>query len=122
VSERIAKKSQKEVVRMLPDVEAEAVRAYEVEIKTGPSRDEEGINAEVWLLGEPSEVEGEEQGELLGRIYFFRPEITLKDDGVDRLSRPILHLHTDMLSSVLNLLDSENPVFVEEGRLFTSHL
>jgi hypothetical protein len=113
-------------------VKAKAVRAYEVEIKTGPSQDEEGgtlesiratVRAEVRLLGEPGEALGEERGEPLRRIYFYGPEVALERDHVDRANRPILHLHTDMLSSVLHLLESEQPVFVElrepRGRLTT---
>ena len=49
----------------------------------------------------------------LGRIYFYRPDETLEGDFVDRGSNPVLHLHTDMLSSVLALLNSEKPLFVE---------
>ena len=107
------------------DVETKAVRTYEVEVKTGPSEDEEGsgatVRAEVRLLGKPSEALGEEQGEPIGRIRFYGSEVALESDYVDRASRPILHLHTDMLSSVLHLLDSEKAVFVElrepRGRL-----
>jgi hypothetical protein len=109
------------------DVGAKAVRAYAVEIKTGPTEDEEGsqatVRAMVRLLGEPGEALGEERGEPIGHIYFYGPEVTLESDFVSRASRPILHLHTDMLSGVLNLLESEKPVFVElrepRGRLTT---
>jgi hypothetical protein len=109
------------------DVGAKAVRAYQVEIKSGPSEDEEGseapVRAEVRLLGEPTEALGEEQGKPIGHIYFYGPEVTLESDFHSRASRPILHLHTDMLSSALNLLESEKRVFVElegsRGRLTT---
>jgi len=98
---------------------ATPVSTYELEIHTGASEaegDTEGDRrAELTLLSE--------QGEHLGRIYFYGSEVALNWDFVDRASRPILHLHTDMLSSVLNLLESEKPAFVElresRGRLTT---
>jgi hypothetical protein len=51
--------------------------------------------------------------------------VPLERDFVDRGSNPVLHLHTDMLSSVLDLLHSEKPLFVEftelqRGRLTTT--
>ncbi len=111
----------------MSDVGANAIRAYELEIKTGPSEDEEGseavVRASVRLLGEPGEAVGEEQGKPIGHIYFYGPEVTLESDFHSRASRPILHLHTEMLSSVLHLLEGEKPVFVElegsRGRLTT---
>lgn len=85
---------------------ATAVGTYELEILTGPGSDEdEGRRAELTLRSE--------QGDPLGSITFYDPETTLGPDFVSRASRPLLHLHTDMLSSVLVLLNSDKPVFVE---------
>ncbi len=101
------------------------VGTYEVEINTGPSEDEENseatVRAEISLLGEPDEAHplGEEQGKPIGHIYFYGPEVTLEPDFHSRTGRPILHLHTDMLSSVLDLLDSDKPVFVGPGVVTT---
>ena len=95
---------------------ADAVGTYELEILTGPGDDEQGSRAELSLRGE--------QGEPLGSITFYDPEVTLGHDFVSRASRPMLHLHTDMLPSVLALLNSDKPVFVEltdsAGRLTTA--
>ncbi len=49
----------------------------------------------------------------------------LQSDFVDRGSNPVLHLHIGMLSSVLDLLESEKPLFIElteqnRGRLTTT--
>lgn len=95
---------------------ATAVGAYELEILTGPTEDEAGrrVRAELSLLGE--------QGERLAFIAFYGPEVTLGPEGVSRANLPLLQLHTDMLSSVLALLDGEKPVFFEftdRGRLST---
>lgn len=96
---------------------ATAVGAYELEIITGPDI-EEGERARLNLFSEQG-------GERLGRIYFYGPQVTLQNDFVDRGSNPVLHLHTGMLSSVLDLLHSEKPLFVElteqqRGRLTTT--
>ena len=94
---------------------ATAVGAYELEILTGTVEDEEGKRAELTLLGE--------QGERLANITFYEPEVTLGSEFVSRANLPLLQLHTDMLSSVLALLDSEKPVFFEftdRGRLSTA--
>jgi hypothetical protein len=95
---------------------ATRVRSYELEIVTGHSEDEGASRAELTLRSE--------QGEVLGNIEFYEPEATLRSDFVNRGGNPIMHLHTDMLSSVLALLHSEKPVFVEYtdqagGRLTT---
>ncbi len=94
---------------------ATAVGAYDLEILTGPTPDEDGRRAELTLSSE--------QGDPLGSITFYGPEITLGPDFVSRANRPLLHLHTDMLPSVLVLLHSEKRVFVEftagSGRLRT---
>jgi hypothetical protein len=73
-----------------------AVGAYEVEIITGTGVDEDGVRAKLNLFSE-------QEGMRLGRIYFYGPDETLEGDFVDRRSNPVLHLHTDMLSSVLDL-------------------
>ena len=95
---------------------ATAVGAYEVEIVTGPGI-EEGERARLNLFGEQGR-------ERLGRIYFYGPEVTLQNDFVDRGSNPVLHLHMGALSSVLALLNSEKPLFIEleqdRGRLTTT--
>ena len=95
---------------------ATAVRAYELEILTGPSTDEEGRRAELILSGE--------QGEPLGTVTFYDPEAKLPHDFVSRASRPLLHMRADMLPSVLALLHSDKPLFVEYtdrgGRLTTT--
>ena len=83
---------------------ATAVGAYELEILTGPGT-EEGERARLNLFGEQGR-------ERLGRIYFYAPQVTLQNDFVDRGSNPVLHLHTEMLSSVLDLLHSEKMLFV----------
>ena len=96
---------------------ATAVGAYEVEIITGTGEDVGGERARINLFSEQG-------GSRLGRIYFYGPEVTLASDFVDRGSNPVLHLHTDMLSSVLDLLHGEKPLFVEladqRGRLSTT--
>ena len=92
-----------------------AVGAYELEILTGSVEDEEGRRAELTLLGE--------QGERLANITFYEPEVTLGSEFVSRANLPLLQLHTDMLSSVLALLDGGKPVFFEftdRGRLATA--
>lgn len=95
---------------------ATAVGTYELEILTGPSADEEGRRAELTLRSE--------QGDPLGSVTFYDPEVTLGPDFVSRASRPLLHLHTDMLSSVLALLNGDKSVFIEYtdrgGRLTTT--
>ncbi len=94
---------------------ATAVGAYELAILTGPVEDEEGRRAELTLLGE--------QGERLANITFYGPEVTLGSEFVSRASLPLLQLHTDMLSSVLALLEGKKPVFFEftdRGRLATA--
>jgi hypothetical protein len=94
---------------------AEVVEAYELEILTGPTEDEEGRRAELTLLGE--------QGGRLANITFYGPEATLGPEFVSRANLPLLQLHTDMLSSVLALLDGEKPLFFEftdRGRLTTT--
>jgi hypothetical protein len=85
---------------------ATPVGAYEVEIITGTAVDVEGVRAKLNLFSEQG-------GGRLGRFYFYGPDETLEGDFVDRGSNPVLHLHTDMLSSVLALLNSEKPLFVE---------
>ncbi len=95
---------------------ATAVGAYEVEIVTGPSV-EEGERAKLNLFGE--------QGGDRRRIYFYGEQVPLQSDFVDRGSNPVLHLHIGMLSSVLDLLESEKPLFIElteqnRGRLTTT--
>ena len=97
---------------------ATRVRAYELEIFTGATEDEAGREkrAELFLLGE--------QGERLASISFYGPEVEvpLGPEGVSRANLPLLRLPTDMLSSVLALLDGEKPVFFEftdRGRLTT---
>jgi hypothetical protein len=94
---------------------AEAVGAYELEVLTGPTEDEEGRRAELTLLGE--------QGNRLANITFYGPEVTLGPEFVSRANLPLLRLHTDALSSVLTLLDGEKPVyfeFTDRGRLTTA--
>jgi hypothetical protein len=92
------------------------VGAYEVEIITGPSV-EEGERARLNLFSEQG-------GDRIGRIYFYGPQVPLESDFVDRGSNPVLHLHIGMLSSVLDLLNSEKPLFIEleqnRGRLTTT--
>jgi hypothetical protein len=94
-----------------------AVGAYEVEIVTGPAMDAGGERARLNLFSEQG-------GERLGRIYFYGPQVILESDFVDRGSNPVLHLHVGMLSSVLDLLNSEKPLFVDfteqRGRLTTT--
>jgi hypothetical protein len=97
---------------------ATAVGAYELEIITGPGK-EESERARLNLFSELG------RRDRLGRIYFYGPQVTLKNDFVDRGDNPVLHLHTEMLSSVLDLLHSEMPLFVEiteqhRGRLTTT--
>lgn len=74
-------------------------------------------------VDEPSSLLSE-QGDHVGSITFYEPDVTLGHDFVSRASRPLLHLHTDMLSSVLALLNSDKSVFVEYtdrgGRLTTT--
>ena len=93
-----------------------AVGAYEVEIVTG-SPEEEGERARINLFAEQG-------GDRIGRIYFYDPQVTLESDFVDRGSNPVLHLHMGVLSSVLALLNSEKPLFIEleqnKGRLTTT--
>ena len=95
---------------------ATPVGAYEVEIVTGPST-EEGERARLNLFSEQG-------GDRLGRIYFYDPQVILDSDFVDRGSNPVLHLHMGALSSVLALLNSEKPLFIEleqnRGRLTTT--
>jgi hypothetical protein len=95
---------------------ATEVGAYEVEIITGPSV-EEGERARLNLFGEQG-------GDRIGRIYFYGPQVPLESDFVDRGSNPVLHLHIGMLSSMLDLLNSEKPLFIEleqnRGRLTTT--
>ena len=95
---------------------ATAVGAYELEITTGSSI-EEGERARLNLFSEQG-------GDRLGRIYFYDPQVTLESDFVDRGSNPVLHLHMGVLSSVLALLNSEKPLFIEleqnRGRLMTT--
>jgi hypothetical protein len=95
---------------------ATEVGAYEVEIITGPSV-EEGERARLNLFSEQG-------GDRIGRIYFYGPQVPLESDFVDRGSNPVLHLHIGMLSSVLDLLNSEKPLFIEleqnRGRLMTT--
>jgi hypothetical protein len=95
---------------------ATEVGAYEVEIITGPSV-EEGERARLNLFSEQG-------GDRIGRIYFYGPQVPLESDFVDRGSNPVLHLHIGMLSSVLDLLNSEKPLFIEleqnRGRLTTT--
>jgi hypothetical protein len=92
------------------------VGAYEVEIITGPSV-EEGERARLNLFSEQG-------GDRIGRIYFYGPQVPLESDFVDRGSNPVLHLHIGMLSSVLDLLNSEKSLFIEleqnRGRLTTT--
>jgi hypothetical protein len=92
------------------------VGAYEVEIITGPSV-EEGERARLNLFSEQG-------GDRIGRIYFYGPQVPLESDFVDRGSNPVLHLHIGMLSSMLDLLNSEKPLFIEleqnRGRLTTT--
>jgi hypothetical protein len=96
---------------------ATEVGAYEVEIITGPSVVEEGERARLNLFSEQG-------GDRIGRIYFYGPQVPLESDFVDRGSNPVLHLHIGMLSSVLDLLNSEKPLFIEleqnRGRLTTT--
>jgi hypothetical protein len=96
---------------------ATAVGAYELEIITGPPVEEGEIVARVNLFSEQG-------GDRLGSIYFYGPQVTLESDFVDRGSNPVLHLHLGMLSSVLDLLNSEKPLFIEleqnRGRLTTT--
>jgi hypothetical protein len=96
---------------------ATAVGGYEVEIITGPPV-EEDQRAKINLLGE-------QEGDHIGRIYFYEPQVPLGSDFVDRGSNPVLHLHIGTLSSVLALLDGEKPLFIElteqqRGRLTTT--
>jgi len=96
---------------------ATAVGAYEVEIITGPPIEEGERVARLNLFSEQG-------GDFLGRIYFYGPQVTLESDFVDRGNNPVLHLHMGMLSSVLDLLNSEKPLFIEleqnRGRLTTT--
>jgi hypothetical protein len=95
---------------------ATEVGAYEVEIISGPSV-EEGERARLNLFSEQG-------GDRIGRIYFYGPQVPLESDFVDRGSNPVLHLHIGMLSSVLDLLNSEKSLFIEleqnRGRLTTT--
>jgi hypothetical protein len=94
---------------------AEKVESYELEILTGPTEDEEGRRAELTLLGK--------QGDRLAFITFYDPDATLGSEFVSRANLPLLQLHTDMLSSVLALLDGEKSLFFEftdRGRLTTT--
>lgn len=86
-----------------------AVVGYELEILTGPREAEEEQRAELTLL--------DEQGTPSGFITFYDAEVTLGPNFVNRAGRPMMQLHTEMLSSVLALLHGEKPVFVSEGRL-----
>ena len=97
---------------------ATEVGAYELEIITGPTIEEGERLARLNLFSEQG-------GERIGRIYFYDPQVTLESDFVDRGSNPVLHLHTGMLSSVLDLLNSEKPLFIgfteqNRGRLTTT--
>lgn len=87
------------------------VGAYELEILTGPTV-EEGTSTEENGRRATLALESE-QGDPLGSITFYGPEVTLPPDFVSRANRPLLHLHTDTLPSVLALLQSEKRVFVE---------
>jgi hypothetical protein len=94
-----------------------AVGAYEVEIVTGPPI-EEGERARLNLFAEQG-------GDRVGRIYFYGEQVALGSDFVDRGSNSVLHLHIEVLPSVLHLLNSEKPLFIElteqnEGRLTTT--
>lgn len=96
-----------------------AVGGYDLQILTGPivakeggSAEEEGRRASLTL--------NNEQGDPLGSIGFYGPEVTLPHDLVSRAGRPMLHLHTDMLSSVLALLHSGKRVFVDDAGLITT--
>jgi hypothetical protein len=96
---------------------ATEVGAYEVAIITGPPV-EEGERARLNLFSEQG-------GDRIGRIYFYGPQGPLESDFVDRGSNPVLHLHIGMLSSVLDLLNSEKRLFIElteqnRGRLTTT--
>ena len=95
---------------------ATAVGAYEVEINTGAGIGE-GERARLNLFSEQG-------GDRIGRIYFYGVQVPLQSDFVDRGSNPVLHLHIGMLSSVLDLLNSEKPLFIEleqnRGRLTTT--
>jgi hypothetical protein len=62
----------------------------------------------------------DEQGNPSAHISFYGPEVPLPVDFLSRASRPILHLYTDMLPSVLALLHSGKPVFVDEGVITTT--
>jgi hypothetical protein len=97
---------------------ATAVREYELEILTGPRED---VEARLNLFS------GHERFPAalpVARISFYGPQVTLERDFVDRGEILELHLHTGMLSSVLDLLHSEEPLFVEltdqRGRLTTT--
>jgi hypothetical protein len=79
---------------------------------------EEGERAKLNLFAEQG-------GDRVGRIYFYGAEVALASDFVDRGSNPVLHLHIGMLSSVLDLLQSEKPLFIDlteqnMGRLTTT--
>lgn len=93
---------------------ATAVEEYELEILTGPR---EGVEARLDLFSG--------QGRFpVARISFYGPQVTLERDFVDRGGSLVLHPHTGMLSSVLDLLHGEKPLFVEltehRGRLTTT--
>lgn len=59
----------------------------------------------------------EQGGDFLGRIYFYGPQVTFESDFVHRGNYPGLHLHMGTLSSVLDLLSSEKPLFIELGQI-----
>jgi hypothetical protein len=94
---------------------AGAVGAYELEILTGSRGEEEGRRAELFLRGE--------QGDRLASITFYDPGVALGQEFVSRANMPMLQLHSEMLPSVLALLNGDKPVFVEltdrGGRLTT---
>ena len=90
---------------------AKAIDGYELEIITGATENEEDMRAELTLL--------DDQGSVLGYISFYEPKVALGPDFVSRAGRPMMQLHTDMLSSVLAVLHGEKRVFVGESGLAT---
>jgi len=89
---------------------ATPVESYELEILTGNSRFFEGHGndrARIILLGK--------KGRRLASITFHPPNVELPFDTIRNTDEPELSLHTDMLTSVLALLESGKPVFLTSG-------
>ncbi len=89
---------------------ATPVESYELDILTGDSSIFEGYGisrARINLLGT--------EGRRLASITFHPPNVELSSDAIRRTDEPELSLHTDMLASVMALLESGKPVFLTSG-------